>query len=104
MIYHTKAVGVLFENRQQILANLPVKVNVDFERDRDNKFDPNAVNVLANGQMIGYLSKGHWVSKALDKGKKFIAKGIVTGGIDEFGNKINYGLNIEFELIEENNE
>ena len=60
------AVGVTFDNKQQILQELfqlnicnpDVKIKVKLQLQQDNKFDPNAIKiVLKDGRSIGYVSK-----------------------------------------------
>ena len=73
--------GVTFENRQNKLMSVLTsdKCYISLRRERNNKYDPNAIQVLAhtnhNGQetvmTIGYVpkDKAFWLAKAMDTGK-----------------------------------
>lgn len=96
MVYHTKVAGVTFEGRQDIIKDLKNGTDIVFEREPDNKYDPNAVKVLAEGKHIGFLPRGSWVSKEMDKGVKFKACiSQITGG----GVGMSYGVNVDFEIV-----
>ena len=96
-------VGVTFEGRQEILDKFfknTYKIGgsyaVRLVREPDNKYDPNAVKVLAEGKHIGFLPRGSWVSKEMDKGKSFKACiSMITGG----GDGMSYGVNVDFEIV-----
>ena len=61
--FHTKVVGVSFENRQETIATLESGVELALEREPDNEMDANAVAVRvsmsahigASGAKLGYL-------------------------------------------------
>ena len=96
MKYHTKVAGVTFEGRQDIIKGLKNGTPVVFEREPDNKYDPGAVKVLAEGKHIGFLPRGSWVSKEMDCGVKFKASiSQITGG----GVGMSYGVNVDFEIV-----
>lgn len=96
MTYHTKVAGVTFEGRQNIIKDLSNGTTIVFERDPGNKYDPNAVKVLAEGKHIGFLPRGSWVAKEMDKGKNFKAYiSQITGGTAG----MSYGVNVDFEII-----
>lgn len=75
-----KAVGVTFENRQERLAFLqqfkPEDLTVTLEREKENKFDGNAIQIvvhikpISRRTIIGYIPKGlaRELSKVLDMG------------------------------------
>ena len=95
MKYHTKVAGVTFEGRQDIIKNLESGTPLVFERDPENKFDKNAVKVLAEGKHIGFLPRGSWVANEMDQGVKFNASiSQITGG----GPGMSYGVNVEYEV------
>lgn len=94
-MYHTKVAGVTFEGRQDIIKNLEAGTPLLFERDPENKFDKNAVKVIAEGKHIGFLPKGSWVAGEMDKGVQFKAAiAQITGG----GPGMSYGVNVEYEV------
>lgn len=54
----TRVVGVTFEGRQAIVAQLSLKEQIWLRREPDNPHDRNAIRVeRQNGQQIGYLSR-----------------------------------------------
>ncbi len=101
MIFYTKAAGVTFEGRQQIIRNLNRQGLLDpgseliLRREPNNPYDRFAVAIIAsNGQQIGYLPKdcARQVSMNMANGMRYRAfVGSVTGG--DIGNA--YGVNIQ---------
>ena len=75
-----RAAGVSFENRQERLAFLqqfkPEDLTVTLEREKENKFDGNAIQIvvhikpISRRTIIGYIPKGlaRELSKVLDMG------------------------------------
>lgn len=75
-----RATGVSFENRQERLAFLqqfkPEDLTVTLEREKENKFDCNAIQIvvhikpISRRTIIGYIPKGlaRELSKVLDMG------------------------------------
>ena len=75
-----RAAGVSFENRQERLAFLqqfkPEDLTVTLEREKENKFDSNAIQIvvhikpISRRTIIGYIPKGlaRELSKVLDMG------------------------------------
>ena len=75
-----RAAGVSFENRQERLAFLqqfkPEDLTVTLEREKENKFDSNAIQIVVHIKpirrrtVIGYVPKGlaRELSKVLDMG------------------------------------
>ena len=75
-----RATGVSFENRQERLAFLqqfrPEDLTVTLEREKENKFDSNAIQIvvhikpISRRTIIGYIPKGlaRELSKVLDMG------------------------------------
>ena len=49
--------GIAFENRQSewLLASAQGELDLALERDPENEYDPNAVKVLVNGRMGGFI-------------------------------------------------
>lgn len=80
-----KVVGVTFNNddgtsRKETIIEMS-KGNTDtidvlLVREPDNKFDPNAIKVIANGKQIGYIGKDYSSILAgfMDAGRQFTAK------------------------------
>lgn len=99
----TKTAGVTRGNRQKLLARLarysPEDITISLQRERDNKADRNAVQVIAavrgkGSAVMGYLNRqlAAAIAPLLDKGKRVVsAFKAITGGEDYF---LNYGLNI----------
>jgi len=55
---HASVVGVTYENRQAVVAQLTVGEQVWLPREPQNPYDSNAIRVeRQNGQQIGYLSR-----------------------------------------------
>ena len=55
---HTRVVGVTFEGRQSVIAQLRVGERVRLCREPANLYDRHAIRVVClNGQQIGYLSR-----------------------------------------------
>lgn len=54
----TRIVGVTFEGRQEVVAKLYEGDRIWLERELDNPFDPNAIQVCRNNtEQIGYLNR-----------------------------------------------
>lgn len=49
-------VGMKHRGTIGVVAALPNGADLELVRETDNKFDPNAVQVWANGQHVGYLA------------------------------------------------
>ena len=62
-----KVVGVTFKNDDGYsradkiieMSQYKDKVTITLEREPDNKYDPNAIKVLADGKQIGYIGKDY---------------------------------------------
>lgn len=92
-IIRTKVRGVSQEGRQDILATCKPGQALRLEREPHNRFDRNAVAVLASKSMCGYLPAGlaKTIAPLMDSGKEVEARVLqVTGE----GRK-NAGMNIE---------
>uniref|UniRef100_A0A6M3KNJ9 Putative HIRAN domain containing protein n=1 Tax=viral metagenome TaxID=1070528 RepID=A0A6M3KNJ9_9ZZZZ len=58
----TKLAGVTFGNRQKLIKTFMelgnvVPSEIILKREPDNKFDPNAINVMIRDQSVGYIPK-----------------------------------------------
>lgn len=97
--YHSKLVGVTFEDRQGVIAKLTGEEELRFRREADNEYDSNAVAVdVCMSEVwlpVGYIAKDKnaELAKVLDD-KKYARIKIseITGGEDK-----NYGINVEIE-------
>lgn len=96
--YHSKLVGVTFEGRQDIIADLVGHEELRFRREPDNEYDPNAVAVdvfIDDWLPVGYIAKDKnaELAKVLDDNKHaHIVLKDITGGDDK-----SYGINVEIE-------
>lgn len=94
-----KVVGVTFRNegtgesRSTIIRELKAKygddvssIKIEIKREPDNKFDANAVMVLADGKQIGYLGREYAaiVAPMMDDCEEFTA---TVKGIGEYKNR-----------------
>lgn len=109
--YHSKLVGVSFEGRQEIIANLSGDEELRFRREPSNEYDSNAVAVdvlisvdeeidgkpiIGEWKPIGYIAKDNnsELAFALDSGKKAsIQLSEITGD----GESKHYGVNVYIE-------
>ena len=71
-------VGMHFREREgvpakSIVANFIPPVAVEFEREPDNPFDPNAIKIIYNGQHIGYIEAASavYLSPWIDEGHEY---------------------------------
>lgn len=67
----TELAGFVYHAEDRKLRNIPSGAKLQLERESDNKWDPNAVKVLYQGEQIGYIKKVHsqTISEELDEGK-----------------------------------
>ena len=100
-IMHSKVVGVSFEGRQDIIANVVEGDSLILEREPSNAFDPNAIKVMWQGKCIGYISRdlARDLSDRMDKGFEYEVKVSETTG----GNldRPNRGVNIEIKVVKD---
>ncbi len=90
--FFTKAVGVSFEGRQEIVKSLQEGNAVTLRREANNPHDPNAIALYYEEQQIGYLKKelAQNLAPVIDQGTVYQAVvSQVTGGDGK-----NYGVNI----------
>lgn len=100
----TKAAGVTHGNRQMLLHRLaaysPEQVSIELHRERENRFDSNAIKVVAavSGKgkaALGYLNRtlAAVIAPLMDKGKRIVSTfRAVTGGESLH---LTYGLSFE---------
>lgn len=84
MDFHTKVVGVTFENRQRYIRRMSEGEYVTLERDPMNPYDPNAIKVVNKaGYQIGYISRelAEKIAYRMDSGVRY-----TTGVIGITGN------------------
>ena len=94
----TKVVGVTFEGRQAVVAQLTAGESVLLRREPSNPYDPNAIRVeRRNGQQIGYIDRHLAANLApeFDKNGDSVPATIneITGGYDRYS---NLGVRLEF--------
>lgn len=102
--WHDKLSGVSF--RQKEIDAMSGDEELTLIARPDNEYDEYAVEVQANGVMIGWIRKGHnkKISQALQNGKSVkITDFNITGGegSDENGRPMNYGVNVKIEMESE---
>lgn len=92
-----KVVGVTFKNedtgekrgeiiRELAAAKSPEEISIELKREPDNKYDMNAIKVLADGRQIGYVGKEYAsiIAPLLDEYEEFDVK---VKGIGEYKNR-----------------
>jgi single-stranded-DNA-specific exonuclease len=90
--FYTKAVGVSFEGRQDIVAGLLPGQPLALVRDRENPHDPNAIQIRYGALQIGFLRReiARRLAPNMDAGDRYTASvGSVTGGGER-----NVGINL----------
>ncbi len=95
--FNTKAVGVSFGNRQEVIAHLADSEVLLVERELDNPADPCACALKrGNGEQVGYLRRqiAEVIAPIIDAGGSYIARiQQVTGG--EEGQSRGVNLSVE---------
>ena len=103
----TKTAGVMWGNRQMLLSRLarysPDEIAIELHREPENRYDSNAIKVVAavkgkGKAAIGYINRKLAAALAplLDKGKEICCSfGAVTGGNECF---LQYGLNLAISI------
>jgi single-stranded-DNA-specific exonuclease len=100
--FFTKIVGVTFDNRQELLAELQVGQELDLVHEKDNPHDEHAIAVYADGAQLGYLKRNiaRHLSENFDNGVQYQAVVVqVTGSVDK-----NLGANIFIQKVQEQNQ
>lgn len=89
--FYTKAVGVTFENRQDVVEQLVAGQAVALQREPDNEYDANAIAVLADGQQIGYLKRNiaRHLAPNFDNGVTYSAMVVQVTGDTERSRGVN---------------
>lgn len=111
------AVGVKFEGRQDILADLydyqddGIKLAAELGREPDNRHDPNAVAVLVRPEgatlhdHVGYIPKAlaaKWAAR-MDAGEEITVRAVRIVRSEKRGG-VTYGARIDVELEEHTEE
>lgn len=94
IVIKTKVVGVTYEGRQSVIANMSEFDELDLVRNRNNGRDKNAIAVFYEDDQIGFLCKelAEKLAPLMDEGKEFSCEvSEITGG----KNGLSYGVNIE---------
>ena len=96
--FFTKIVGVSFENRQELLAELQVGQQLELVHEKDNPHDEHAIAVFADGEQLGYLKRNiaRHLAENFDNGVQYEAVVVqVTGSIEK-----NLGANIFIQKVQ----
>ena len=94
-MFTTRVAGVTFDDRQQILSDIRgTGVDIFIQPDTDNKYDPNAIEVLTeDSKSLGYVPRKLASELKGQVGGKIKCKNwTVYGG----GSNRNYGISITF--------
>ncbi len=97
-VLHTKAVGVSYEGRQELIAALSPEAVISLVREPQNENDANAVSVCKDDQVLGYLKRGLALHLAplMDQGIVYRVQGFEkTGGQDG----AHWGLNLIIQKV-----
>lgn len=101
--FYIKAVGVTHGNRQTLLDHLtrykPEDITVTLQREKDNAYDSNAIQIIAavrnkGAAVIGYINRelAADIAPLMDKSAAIASSfKAITGGGAPY---INYGLNL----------
>ncbi|AQQ52250.1 HIRAN domain-containing protein [Planococcus lenghuensis] len=88
-----KLAGVTYEGRQSIIANMNPNHEIKLKRDKNNKYDKNAIGIYnKSNQNIGWIPKdiAAQLAQQMDLGTEYKAKINKISG----GNGYNYGVEI----------
>ena len=99
---NTRAVGVSFGNRQQLIAKLEVGEEIILRREPQNPFDSNAIRLeRKNGAQFGFINKylAEELVPIFDSYGKPV-RGVVTNLIGGFGPGYHRGVCISFTIPE----
>lgn len=68
--FFTKAVGVTFENRQELIGSINDGDKIELRREPFNSHDPFAVGIFKDGSCLGYLNArlARYLSPGIDRG------------------------------------
>lgn len=108
VLFETKLVGATFENRQKIFKFLVDKkltkdINIVLEREPDNKYDKNAIKIIANvkggtkTQHMGYIDRNlaKTLTSIMNKGINIEVTENEVTGIEQ----AHYGMRLVYKLI-----
>ena len=99
--FFTKAVGVTFGDRQQVMRSLHEGDELLLERQPDNPHDPCAIALVAeSGDQVGFLRRqiASAIAPLMDEGTEYVAHVLqVTGG--EEGRSL--GVNVQVERVDD---
>ena len=99
---NTRAVGVSFGNRQQLIAKLEVGEEIILRREPQNDFDSNAIRLEGkNGEQFGFINKylAEELAPIFDAHGTHI-KGVVSKLVGGFGPGYHRGVCISFTIPE----
>jgi single-stranded-DNA-specific exonuclease len=91
--FYTKVVGVTFDGRQNIVAGITPKAQIELQRQPENPFDPNAIAVCFGALQLGFIRReiARRIAPNIDAGDRYLAQvASVTGGT----NGTTTGVNI----------
>lgn len=107
-VYHSKARGTSFGNRQEILHRLSRydtrDIRLSFQREPENAMDPNAILIVATvrgrgSAPIGYIAQemAAWLAPLMDEGHEVL---VMLGGVTGTGRDGGHlGLNFEYIIL-----
>lgn len=106
--FFTKLVGVTYENRQQLLSEIPEGDKLELRRERDNAHDSNAIAVYWQGRQAGYLNArlarkiapvldngveySAYLTQITGQGKNTLGANICVRRIEQYVEEIDYSL------------
>ena len=103
IVIKTKVVGVTYEGRQSVIANMSEFDELDLVRNRNNGRDKNAIAVFYEDDQIGFLCRelAEKLAPLMDDGNEFSCEvSEITGG----GSGLSYGVNIEIRQVGDTDE
>lgn len=97
--FFTKLVGVSFEARQDLIKALADGASLSLQREEDNPVDFNAIQVVFERKVLGYLKKGlaKHLAPVIDNGASYVVKTWEKTGHDS----TLFGINLQIERVDE---
>ena len=94
IVIRTRVVGVTFEGRQRIAGMLDEHDELELVRNRNNKYDENAIAVFYLDDQVGFLCRelAEKLAPLMDEGREFSC---VVTEITEGKRGFSYGVNVE---------
>lgn len=89
--YELQVVGEQYEGRQKAIKKCEIGDTIALVRERDNKYDTNAVAVMSDaGKQLGYIPKDDavWVAEILDRGEPIKAHIVRLYNRNDFRNVV----------------